>query len=74
MITPLTNGAGGNDHLDLLRLRAAKSLAGGGRLPERLETSPAVSVDQVGARRTFQLPAARSTVIQWRCHGLTRSS
>jgi bilirubin oxidase len=55
MITPLTNGAGGNDHLDLLQLRAAKSLAEGVRLPERLETSPTVSLDQVTARRTFQL-------------------
>ena len=33
MMTPLTNGAGGNDHLDLLQLRAGDSLAEGGRLP-----------------------------------------
>jgi FtsP/CotA-like multicopper oxidase with cupredoxin domain len=55
MIIPLTNGAGGNDHLDLLQLRAANSLAERGRLPERLETSPALGLDQVGARRTFKL-------------------
>ena len=55
MMTPLTNGAGGNDHLDLLQLRAANSLAEGGRLPERLETNPAVALDHVAARRTFQL-------------------
>jgi bilirubin oxidase len=55
MMTPLTNGAGGNDHLDLLQLRAGNSLAEAGRLPERLETSSAVAFDHVAARRTFQL-------------------
>jgi FtsP/CotA-like multicopper oxidase with cupredoxin domain len=55
MITPLTNGAGGNDHLDLLQLRASPSLAASGRVPERLETSSAVAPDHVMARRTFQL-------------------
>jgi bilirubin oxidase len=55
MITPLTNGAGGNDHLDLLQLRAGNSLADSGHLPERLETSPAVALDHVAAQRTFQL-------------------
>jgi FtsP/CotA-like multicopper oxidase with cupredoxin domain len=38
MMAPLTNGAGGNDHLDLLQLQAGNSLAEGGRIPERLET------------------------------------
>jgi FtsP/CotA-like multicopper oxidase with cupredoxin domain len=55
MMTPLTNGAGGNDHLDLLQLRAAKSLADKGRLPMRLATGAAVALDHVAARRTFQL-------------------
>ena len=55
MITPLTNGAGGNDHLDLLQLRAGNSLADSGRLPDRLETSPAIALDHVAAHRTFQL-------------------
>jgi FtsP/CotA-like multicopper oxidase with cupredoxin domain len=55
MMTALTNGAGGNDHLDLLQLRAGNSLAEAGRLPERLETRSPVALDQVAARRTFQL-------------------
>jgi FtsP/CotA-like multicopper oxidase with cupredoxin domain len=55
MMTLLTNGAGGNDHLDLLQLRAGNSLAEAGRLPERFETSSAVAFDHVAARRTFQL-------------------
>jgi bilirubin oxidase len=55
MITPLTNGAGGNDHLDLLQLRAADSLAEGFRIPERLQTAPAPALDRIAARRTFQL-------------------
>ena len=55
MMTPLTNGAGGNDHLDLLQFRAANSLAERGRLPERLEASSAVALNHVTARRTFQL-------------------
>jgi FtsP/CotA-like multicopper oxidase with cupredoxin domain len=55
MMAALTSGAGGNDHLDLLQLRAATSLADGGRLPEQLETSSAVALDHVVARRTFQL-------------------
>ena len=55
MITTLTNGAGGNDHLDLLQLRAANSLQDGPSLPDRLATSPAVGLDDVVARRTFQL-------------------
>jgi FtsP/CotA-like multicopper oxidase with cupredoxin domain len=55
MMVPLTNGAGGNDHLDLLQLRAARSLAEGGRLPDQMETSAPVAVDQITARRTFRL-------------------
>jgi bilirubin oxidase len=55
MITPLTNGAGGNDHLDLLQLRAARSLPEEGRLPDQMETSAPVAVDQITARRTFRL-------------------
>ena len=55
MINPLTNGAGGNDHLDLLQLRASPSLVAGGRVPEQLETTSAVTLDQVVARRTLQL-------------------
>jgi len=55
MMAPLTNGAGGNDHLDLLQLRAARSLAEGGRLPDKMETSAPVAVDQITARRTFRL-------------------
>jgi FtsP/CotA-like multicopper oxidase with cupredoxin domain len=55
MMAPLTNGAGGNDHLDLLQLRAGDSLAEGRRLPELLETASAVALDHVAARRTFQL-------------------
>ena len=55
MITTLTNGAGGNDHLDLFQLRAANSLQDGPSLPDRLATSPAVALDDVAARRTFQL-------------------
>ena len=55
MITPLTNGAGGNDHLDLLQLRAADSLAEGLRIPERLQTAPTPALDRIAARRTFQL-------------------
>jgi hypothetical protein len=52
MITPLTNGAGGNDHLDLLQLRAATSLSEGVSLPDLLSHRPAVAVDYVVARRT----------------------
>jgi FtsP/CotA-like multicopper oxidase with cupredoxin domain len=55
MMTILTNGAGGNDHLDLLQLRAADSLVEEGRLPERLETDSPVALDQLAAHRTFQL-------------------
>ena len=55
MITPLTNGAGGNDHLDLPQLRAGHSLADYSSLPERLESSPAIALDHLAARRTFQL-------------------
>jgi FtsP/CotA-like multicopper oxidase with cupredoxin domain len=55
MMVPLTNGAGGNDHLDLLQLRAGNSLADGGSLPERLEHPSEVALDHVAARRTFQL-------------------
>jgi bilirubin oxidase len=54
MVIPLTNGAGGNDHLDLLQLRTTRSLVEGGRLPERLETSPPVADKQVAAGRTLQ--------------------
>jgi suppressor of ftsI len=45
----------GNDHLDLFQLRAANSLQDGPSLPDRLATSPAVALDDVAARRTFQL-------------------
>jgi FtsP/CotA-like multicopper oxidase with cupredoxin domain len=55
MITPLTNGAGGNDHLDLLQLQTGSSLATGVALPERLETKPAVAIANVAARRNIQL-------------------
>jgi FtsP/CotA-like multicopper oxidase with cupredoxin domain len=55
MMVQLTNGAGGNDHLDLLQLRAGNSLAEGGWIPERLETSPPIALDHVAARRTIQL-------------------
>jgi FtsP/CotA-like multicopper oxidase with cupredoxin domain len=55
MMIPLTNGAGGNDHLDLLQLRAGDSLADGGRLPERLAAPSAVALDHLAVRRTFQL-------------------
>jgi hypothetical protein len=55
MMTLLTNGAGGNDHLDLLQLRAGNSLAEAGSLPERLEAPSAGALDHVAARRTFQL-------------------
>jgi FtsP/CotA-like multicopper oxidase with cupredoxin domain len=55
MITPLTNGAGGNDHLELLQLRAGNSLAEGGRVPDALETSPAIALDHVATQRDFQL-------------------
>ena len=55
MMAPLTNGAGGNDHLDLLQLQAGNSLAEGGRIPERLETSSPIALDHVAARRTIQL-------------------
>jgi hypothetical protein len=47
MITPLTNGAGGNDHLDLLQLWAATSLSEGVSLPDLLSHRPAVAVDDV---------------------------
>jgi hypothetical protein len=67
MVTLLTNGAGGNDHLDLLQLRAASSLAEGGRLPERLETNPAVALDHVEPAARSSSMATRSTVIRWRC-------
>ncbi len=55
MITPLTNGAGGNDHLDLLQLRTRSSLATGVALPERLGTKPAAALDNVAVRRNIQL-------------------
>ncbi len=55
MITPLTNGAGGNDHLDLLQLRTGPSPDASGRVPEQLDTASAVTLDHVVARRTFQL-------------------
>jgi bilirubin oxidase len=55
MITPLTNGAGGNDHLDLLQLRTRSSLATGVALPERLGTRPAAALDNVAVRRNIQL-------------------
>jgi FtsP/CotA-like multicopper oxidase with cupredoxin domain len=55
MMAVLTNGAGGNDHLDLLQLRARASVAEGGRIPERLETSSALTFDHLAARRTIQL-------------------
>jgi FtsP/CotA-like multicopper oxidase with cupredoxin domain len=55
MMVPLANGAGGNDHLDLLQLRAAASLAEGVRVPDRLETQSAVALNSVTASRTFQL-------------------
>jgi FtsP/CotA-like multicopper oxidase with cupredoxin domain len=55
VITPLTNGAGGNDHLDLLQLQTGSSLATGVALPERLETKPAVAIANVAARRNIQL-------------------
>jgi bilirubin oxidase len=55
MITPLTNGAGGNDHLDLLQLRTRSSLAAGVALPERLGTRPAAALDNVAVRRNIQL-------------------
>jgi FtsP/CotA-like multicopper oxidase with cupredoxin domain len=55
MISPLTNGAGGNDHLDLVQLRAAHALAESGRLPDRLETDHPAGLDHVAARRNFQL-------------------
>ena len=55
MMAPLTSGAGGNDHLDLLQLRAGTSLTEGGRLPEQLETSTALALDHVAARRRFIL-------------------
>ena len=55
MMAPLTNGAGGDDHLDLLQLRAANSLAAGGRIPEQLQTSSALTLDHLTARRTIQL-------------------
>ena len=55
MITPLTNGAGGNDHLDLLQLRAATSLSEGVPLPDLLSRRPAVAVEEVVARRAFEL-------------------
>jgi FtsP/CotA-like multicopper oxidase with cupredoxin domain len=55
MMTALINGAGGNDHLDLLQLRAASSLAESGRIPERLETSSPVALDHLAAHRTIQL-------------------
>jgi FtsP/CotA-like multicopper oxidase with cupredoxin domain len=55
MMTALINGAGGNDHLDLLQLRAASSLAESGRIPEWLETSSPVALDHLAAHRTIQL-------------------
>ncbi|HKN43624.1 MAG TPA: multicopper oxidase domain-containing protein, partial [Propionibacteriaceae bacterium] len=55
LITPLTNGAGGNDHLDLLQLRTGSSLAMGVALPEQLETKPAVALANVAVRRDIQL-------------------
>jgi FtsP/CotA-like multicopper oxidase with cupredoxin domain len=55
MIAPLTDGAGGNDHLDLLQLRAGNSLAESRRIPDRLETSAAATLDRVAAHRSFQL-------------------
>jgi FtsP/CotA-like multicopper oxidase with cupredoxin domain len=57
MMGVLTNGAGGNDQLDLLQLRAGNLLAEGGRIPEELETASAVALDHVVARRNFQLDA-----------------
>jgi len=55
MIVPLADGAGGNDHLDLLQLRAAAPLAEGVRLPDRLEAQSAVALNNVTASRMFQL-------------------
>jgi FtsP/CotA-like multicopper oxidase with cupredoxin domain len=55
MIAPLSDGAGGNDHLDLLQLRAENPLAESRRIPERLETSSAATLDHVAAHRSFQL-------------------
>jgi FtsP/CotA-like multicopper oxidase with cupredoxin domain len=55
MMAALTDGAGGNDHLDLLQLRAGASVAAGSRIPERLETSPALTLDHLAGRRTIQL-------------------
>jgi FtsP/CotA-like multicopper oxidase with cupredoxin domain len=55
MMAPLTSGAGGHDHLELLRLRAGDSLAEGGRLPKSLETTSPVAGDQVVVRRSFSL-------------------
>ena len=55
MIGVLTNGAGGNDQLDLLQLRAENALAEGVRVPDRLETATAVGLDHVAVRRSFQL-------------------
>ena len=55
MIKPLTNGAGGNDYLDLLQLRTRSSLATGVALPERLGTKPAAALDNVAVRRNIQL-------------------
>lgn len=55
MMAPLTSGAGGHDHLELLQLRAPSSLAEGGSLPESLETAPPVAGDRVTVRRSFSL-------------------
>jgi len=55
MISPLTNGAGGNDHLDLLQLRGGQTLVEGGQPPKRLQAPPAAGLDHVAARRTVQL-------------------
>jgi hypothetical protein len=55
MIGPLTNGAGGNDHLDLVQPRAAHALGESGRLPERLDTDRPAGLDHVAARRKFEL-------------------
>ena len=54
MMSSLTDGAGGNDHLDLLQLRAADRLASVGSLPNQLRTAPAPN-EPYAAERTFTL-------------------
>ncbi len=55
MAAPLTDGAGGNDHLDLLQLRADHRLNPSRALPASLTSAASPDTTNVAAERTFVL-------------------